>query len=68
MFDFQDKPYAIVIEIAVACLLSGMLYLLGTSGVISPLHPFTYFLLTPIVVLLLARKRKQEQESEKDKE
>lgn len=67
MFDFQDKPYAIVIEIAVACLLSGMLYLLGTSGIISPLHPFTYFLLTPILVLLMARKRKQEQESRKDK-
>jgi len=66
MFDFQDKPYAIVIEIAVACLLSGMIYLLGSSGVISPIHPFTYFLLTPLVVLLLVRKRKQEEESKKD--
>lgn len=67
MFDFQDKPYAIVVEIAVACLLSGMLYLLGSSGIISPLHPFTYFLLTPILVLLMVRKRKQEEESRKDK-
>lgn len=67
MFDFQDKPYAIVVEIAVACLLSGMLYLLGSSGIISPIHPFTYFLLTPILVLLMVRKRKQEEESRKDK-
>lgn len=65
MFDFQDKPYAIVVEIAVACLLSGMLYLLSSSGVIS-IHPFTYFVLTPIIVLILVRKRKQEAESKKN--
>ncbi len=68
MFDFQDKPYAIVVEIAVACLLSGMLYLLGSSGVITPLHPFVYFILTPLLVLLLVRKRKQEEEARKENE
>ncbi|MGB0884200.1 MAG: hypothetical protein ACPGTG_05725 [Flavobacteriales bacterium] len=65
MFDFQNKPYAIVVDIAAACLLSAAIYLLSNQGVIPEFHSFFYVIFTPIIALLLIRKRKQEQDSDK---
>jgi hypothetical protein len=66
-FDPKHKPYAVFIDIGLALILSGAVFLLSNARIITEIHPFTYVILTPIIALLLIRARKREEESEEEK-
>ncbi len=56
----KNEKIMLLVDFAMACVLSSSIYLLGSIDIIRKMDPWFYIVFTPIIFFLLYKKRTKE--------